>query len=121
MKIKKVAFWDNELEWRFEPISFSNLALLVGVSGVGKTQILKGILSLQQIANGGSLNGLGWDITFATLNNVEYRWQGEFETRAGAIEFEQQIKGWSRAKKEALIRGRNRVFPLTAMIQISNK
>ncbi|MEG5031766.1 AAA family ATPase [Microcoleus sp. AT3-D2] len=81
MKIKKVAFWDNLREWRFEPIYFSNLALLVGVSGVGKTQILKGIFSLQQIANGGSLNGLGWDITFATLNNVEYRWQGEFETK----------------------------------------
>ncbi|MEG3899338.1 MULTISPECIES: AAA family ATPase [unclassified Microcoleus] len=81
MKIKRVAFWDNLREWRFEPIYFSNLALLVGVSGVGKTQILNGILSLQQIANGGSLNGLGWDITFATLNNVEYRWQGEFETK----------------------------------------
>ncbi|MEG4344344.1 AAA family ATPase [Microcoleus sp. A003_D6] len=81
MRIKKVAFWDNLREWRFEPIDFSNLALLVGVSGVGKTQILKGILSLQQIANGASLNGLGWDITFSTVNNVEYRWQGEFETK----------------------------------------
>jgi ABC-type ATPase involved in cell division len=45
MKIKKVAFWDNELEWRFEPIYFSGLALLVGVSGAGKTQILKVILT----------------------------------------------------------------------------
>jgi len=81
MKIKKVAFWDNELEWRFEHISFSNLALLVGVSGVGKTQILQGILNLQEIANGASLNGLVWDVTFSTVNNVEYRWQGEFETQ----------------------------------------
>ena len=32
-------------------------------------------------------------------------WQGEFETRHGALAFEQQIKGWSRVKKEALIRG----------------
>jgi len=81
MKIKKVAFWDNLREWRFEPICFSNLALLVGVSGVGKTKILEGILSLQKIANGASLNGLAWDITFSTINNVEYRWQGEFETK----------------------------------------
>jgi hypothetical protein len=44
MKIKRVAFWDNELEWGFEPIYFSDLALLVGVSGVDKTQILKVIL-----------------------------------------------------------------------------
>ena len=81
MRIKKVAFWDNLREWRFEPIYFSNLALLVGVSGVGKTQILKGILNLQRIANGASLNGLAWDVTFSTVNNVEYRWQGEFETQ----------------------------------------
>ena len=36
---------------------------------------------------------------------VELVWQGEFETREGAIAFEQQVKGWSRAKKEALIEG----------------
>ena len=81
MRIKKVAFWDNLREWRFEPIYFSNLALLVGVSGVGKTQILKGILRLKDIANGASLNGLAWDITFSTINDVEYRWKGEFETK----------------------------------------
>ena len=31
---------------------------------------------------------------------VKLAWQGEFETREGALAFEQQIKGWSRAKKE---------------------
>jgi LAO/AO transport system kinase len=41
----------------------------------------------------------------STRKPVELVWQGEFETRAGAIEFEQQVKGWSRVKKEALIRG----------------
>lgn len=41
----------------------------------------------------------------ATCKPVELMWQGEFETREGAIAFEQQIKGWSRAKKEALIAG----------------
>ncbi|AYQ29997.1 methylmalonyl Co-A mutase-associated GTPase MeaB [Polaromonas sp. SP1] len=41
----------------------------------------------------------------STRKPVELVWQGEFETREGAIAFEQQIKGWSRAKKEALIRG----------------
>jgi LAO/AO transport system kinase len=41
----------------------------------------------------------------ATRKPVELIWQGEFETREGAIAFEQQIKGWSRAKKEALIQG----------------
>ena len=41
----------------------------------------------------------------STRKPVELVWQGEFETREGAIAFEQQIKGWSRAKKEALIAG----------------
>ena len=41
----------------------------------------------------------------ATRKPVELLWKGEFETREGAIAFERQIKGWSRAKKEALIAG----------------
>jgi LAO/AO transport system kinase len=36
---------------------------------------------------------------------LQLLWQGEFETRAGALEFELKVKGWTRAKKEALIRG----------------
>lgn len=41
----------------------------------------------------------------ATRKPVELVWQGEFETRAEALEFELRVKGWSRAKKEALITG----------------
>ena len=41
----------------------------------------------------------------STRQPVQLAWQGEFESREGAIAFEQQIKGWSRAKKEALIAG----------------
>ena len=41
----------------------------------------------------------------ATRKPVNLSWQGEFETLAGAIAFEQQIKGWSRAKKDSLVRG----------------
>jgi LAO/AO transport system kinase len=41
----------------------------------------------------------------STRKPVELAWQGEFETRHAALAFEQQIKGWSRAKKEALIAG----------------
>lgn len=32
-------------------------------------------------------------------------WSGEFDLIADAIAFERQLKGWSRAKKEAVIRG----------------
>ena len=36
---------------------------------------------------------------------LELVWQGEFETREGALAFELKVKGWSRAKKEALAAG----------------
>lgn len=81
MKIKEITYYDHELEWRFNPIHFSNLTLLVGISGVGKTQIIKSIIALQQIAKGGSLNGLEWDIYFSVNNDREYRWKGKFETK----------------------------------------
>ena len=41
----------------------------------------------------------------ATRKPLTLAWSGEFETREGALAFELQIKGWSRAKKEALMRG----------------
>lgn len=80
MKIQQITYYDRELEWRFEPIQFSDLTLLVGVSGVGKTQILQSILSLQRIAKGRSLNGVEWDITFFESGS-EYQWKGKFETK----------------------------------------
>ncbi len=36
---------------------------------------------------------------------VELVWQQEFSTERDAFMSEQQIKGWSRAKKEALVHG----------------
>ncbi len=50
-------------------------------------------------------HSIGGESYTATRKPVKLIWQGEFETRAAAIEFEQKIKGWSRAKKEALIAG----------------
>ncbi len=41
----------------------------------------------------------------ATRHPVELVYSAEFATRDEAVEREQQLKGWSRAKKEALIEG----------------
>jgi predicted GIY-YIG superfamily endonuclease len=41
----------------------------------------------------------------ANRRPVELVWSGEFPTRHEALAFELQVKGWSRAKKMALIRG----------------
>jgi LAO/AO transport system kinase len=50
-------------------------------------------------------HSVGGDSYTATRKPVKLIWQGEFETREAALQFEQKIKGWSRAKKEALIAG----------------
>jgi predicted ATPase len=58
----------------------SNLTLLVGVSGAGKTQILRAIIDLRSIANGEAINGFEWKIIFSTVNGTEFIWEGGFDT-----------------------------------------
>ncbi|MBW4674992.1 MAG: ATP-binding protein [Desmonostoc geniculatum HA4340-LM1] len=104
MKINKITYYDHELEWQFEPIHFSELNLLVGISGVGKTKILQSIMRLRKIARGGSLNGVEWDINFSS-NNYEYKWSGEFETKeinAFIIDDEESEKDKFKIKREHL-------------------
>ncbi|MFM7276465.1 MAG: ATP-binding protein, partial [Microcystis aeruginosa] len=60
---------------------FPDLNLLVGISGAGKTSILKAISNLKRIANGESINGVKWDVEFLTNDHVRYHWLGEFEVR----------------------------------------
>ena len=48
--------------------------------------------------------GIGCDWT-RTRRPVQLVWYGESPTRDEAIAFERRIKGWTRAKKEALIAG----------------
>lgn len=81
MKIHNITYHDNYLEWRYENLHFSSFNLLVGVSGVGKTQILNSIMNLKKISKGYSLNGLEWDVIFTSDNHL-YRWSGEFEKKA---------------------------------------
>ncbi len=81
MKIISLRIKNNLLGWDFDEVDFSsNLTLLVGVSGAGKTQILRAILDLKRIANGEAINGLEWKIKFSTVNGNEYIWEGSFDT-----------------------------------------
>lgn len=90
MQIKKLEYYDDEYKWRLEEVDFlPNLNLLVGVSGVGKTRILRAIYSLKLIANGASLNGVKWNVCFIADNGTEYTWIGEFETRESAISIDE--------------------------------
>jgi ABC-type sugar transport system ATPase subunit len=50
MKIHSFQFENKNLGLKINPIHFSDLSLLVGVSGVGKTIILDSISELKKIA-----------------------------------------------------------------------
>jgi putative ribosome biogenesis GTPase RsgA len=49
MKIKEIFFKNKTHPWELKRTSFTDLTLLVGVSGVGKTQILNNIMKLVNI------------------------------------------------------------------------
>ncbi|TAH30935.1 MAG: ATP-binding protein [Oscillatoriales cyanobacterium] len=81
MKIISLQLKNHFLGWDFDEIKFSsNLTLLVGISGAGKTQILRGIIDLKRIANRKAINGLEWKIIFSTVNGTEFIWEGGFDT-----------------------------------------
>lgn len=81
MKIRQLEFDSKAFEWKLEETDFQNLTLLVGISGVGKTQILNSIWSLRRIANGATANGIKWEISFTAKNGDNYCWFGEFENK----------------------------------------
>lgn len=84
MKIKELYFKNNARRWELEKTKFSDdLTLLVGATGVGKTQILKAIEKLINISRGYAYNGVEWDLHFTYDNGENYRWTGEFETIEG--------------------------------------
>lgn len=80
MKIKEIWFKNNRHRWELERTTFSDLTLLVGASGVGKTKILNVIMRLINISKGYAYNGIEWDFHFAADEDEDYRWTGEFES-----------------------------------------
>lgn len=78
MRIKRLSYKDNITGWNIRDMEFSMFTLLVGASGVGKTQILKAIQSLASISRGRSGNGIEWDLLF-TVEGIDYEWLGAFE------------------------------------------
>lgn len=84
MKIEKISFHNHVTGWQLTPTEFDSINLLVGVSGVGKTQILEAIRSLQKIIFWSMfnyiyiLNGVEWDVTFSTSPDSQYHWSGKF-------------------------------------------
>mgnify|MGYP000479810266 CR=1 FL=1 len=81
MKINTFEFEDKSRQWKLSKTSFEKLTLLVGASGVGKTQILRAIHALKEISKGESINGIFWRVNFNTATGDSFDWEGEFEEK----------------------------------------
>lgn len=75
MKIKSFSFSSHSQNWHIEEVYFDDLNLLVGVSGVGKTRILKALYLICDVAKGKDreLDNVEWSINFSHLGQY-YRW-----------------------------------------------
>lgn len=87
MNIRTLQFANKTDGWDIPEISFQQLNLLVGASGVGKTQILQAINTLKRIADGESFSGVQWKIEFSTDNDDKYLWEGEFEDTKMSLQY----------------------------------
>lgn len=85
MKILRFKFEDKSSKLRLEELNLNSFNLLVGASGVGKTQILTSISTLKEISSGLSLHGLSWLIEFESISGDTYLWEGEFDKKSYSI------------------------------------
>lgn len=82
MYIKSLAAKNVAEGWELEEVKLDyNLTLLVGISGAGKTQILRSLDNLKRIINGGAVEGFEWKVVFELGEGEEYEWRGKFSVR----------------------------------------
>jgi predicted ATPase len=77
MKIQKFKFSNHKQNWHIEEVSFNELNLLVGASGVGKTRILRSLDLVCHVAKGNinsELDDLEWAMNFSHLGK-DYKWE----------------------------------------------
>lgn len=92
VQIDKLSFEDRRTGWTLSEASFDAFNLLVGVSGVGKTQILRAIQKVRALALGQPENDIGacsWSIAFRH-DGRSYQWSGRVDGGAGGEEDESE-------------------------------
>lgn len=121
MHIKSLIYEDQSTDWKLELIEFNPLTLLVGVSGVGKTQILKALLNLRLISRGRSLNGLKWEVEFKSSTGHDYKWCGAFENKGFISEIIAEFVDDEEDEKNKPCMDNERLFIDGALIVDRNK
>ena len=78
MAIRKFQFVDNFRGWTLNEVSFSAFNLLVGVSGVGKTRILRALQSVYRagISDARNVNGCSWTLELES-EGMKFLWEAE--------------------------------------------
>ncbi|WP_428266174.1 AAA family ATPase [Haliangium sp.] len=80
MRINRFAFKDLSTGWQLDEASFGSFDLLVGVSGVGKTKVVKALTRVQRFVTDDKFDpgAMKWTLDFEH-DGVEYHWEGETE------------------------------------------
>lgn len=78
MSIRKFQFVDNFRGWTLNEVSFSAFNLFVGVSGVGKTRILRALQSVRLAGISGArhANGCSWTLELES-EGMKFLWTAE--------------------------------------------
>lgn len=76
MRIKSFEFKDLKTGWELEKLEFQRLNLLVGASGVGKSMILRNLLSVLDYKNVSEKNPAEWNIEIDS-EETSYQWSGK--------------------------------------------
>ena len=78
MTICRFSFHDKYRNWKLNEVSFSDFNLLVGQSGVGKTQILSALHSVRQagVESTQFVNGCKWELEIIVAGK-KYQWRAE--------------------------------------------
>ncbi|URQ60040.1 ATP-binding protein [Pantoea alhagi] len=77
MKLLSLKTYNTNTKIKINKIDFQPFSLLVGASGVGKTQILDAINNLRQISQGNPKSGFSWEVEFE-IDSTPYYWSGEY-------------------------------------------
>ena len=113
MRIVSLEVEYPESGWKLEKMTFDSMNLLVGVSGVGKTRILRALMDLKDIKMSvhsgpiGFSNGpepLRWVVETQSTKETPYKWSGSWDGQRiveetlefeGNLLFERRKARWS--------------------------